>query len=91
MARAVMADSEEDNKIIIGIHTEVVTLAMELQEVINKYLVKGDSEELLDANDRFLVASRAINIQAKRWFQHFHDEFNAEKSIEKLKAKRAIL
>lgn len=74
-----MKDYEKD---VIAIHKKTIDLAIKIQEVVDEYLRTED--ELLPVNDRFLVASRAVNVQAKRWCEHFHSEFNAEKYLERI-------
>lgn len=74
--------SEDFGKKVIANHGKTIELAKEIQAVVNKFLAKED--ENLSVNDRFLVASRAINVQAKLWCEHFHNEFDATKYLENL-------
>jgi hypothetical protein len=75
--------SEDEKKdLVYNIHKEVVGLADQIKGCVDAYFAK-DVSHLIDHNEKFLVISRAINISAKLWYDHFAREFNPENKVEK--------
>lgn len=76
---------------IVKIHEEVIGLAQEMSKTIDSYFEKNTGD-LLTNNDKFLVVSRAINVHAKKWFEHFYTQFDptSEENKKKLAEANAI-
>jgi hypothetical protein len=80
-----LKDERNQNEVLMDMHGKVLSIMKDMQKVVDEFFAKED--EALTQNEKFLIASRAINIHGKKWYENFFIQFDPEKKFEEMREK----